>query len=298
MSQLADLEKLLDLKNKGVITQQEFDQKKAQILGLAAAPAGQTSASPQEAKGGTGKRIGIATSVGALLILVIAVIGDTSIPKCDSSYAKDNITPLFAKVMQGANMAHVTAIDLSGIKEIAHEADKKRECVVIIEASDTEKYHFKSKFEKRADGQLFVHLNPIDEDTYAELAAQGVAAEATAKAASASPSASPVGKTAFALFTEEPFRSRILQVMGQESFNDLTQYTDDESAWNKAVIREYPGYWAAYARGGSETVFLVMSRATDQTYLGYTSGNQAGGDWGTKTPEIASLLQTLESAAQ
>lgn len=175
MSEVDELEKLAALKEKGILSEDEFNAKKSEILNTG-------SSKPKKSRGLLWK-IPLALIGFAGLLNAFGVGGHSKL-KCDTDNAKTTLKAAFDQ-SQFARTLNLSAIDISDVTEKSHD-DKAGElsCRANIMLNTTKKVPVSYKIEQHKDGKFLLTFEVLDE---AENATPTVARQLAQPAASSIP---------------------------------------------------------------------------------------------------------------
>lgn len=174
------LNKLNDLKDKGVISQAEFDKQKTALLG---APSG------TKPKGRQGVKIMVSVAGAVMLVLLLVANfnkGSAGLPGCDSQQAKSTLGEAFNR-SQFAREMKLSAVEVTGTTEKAFDAQaNKRSCTAKVAMNNLSTAHVAYVLQGRADGQFMLTFEVVDESAAPAPTAQVEAAASTPVAAASS----------------------------------------------------------------------------------------------------------------
>jgi hypothetical protein len=144
MSAADDLQKLSELLQKGLLTQEEFDKQKKLIL------------EGKKKKTWPWWQWTIAIVV-SFFIFIISFSKDTNwVPVCDGSTAEGTLIEAF-DTSQFAKSLNLSAIEVSNKKEVSFDKDiKLRVCTATITMNNTEKVDVEYKMEGRDNGKYML----------------------------------------------------------------------------------------------------------------------------------------------
>lgn len=154
MSEVDELTKLAALKEKGVLSEDEFNAKKAEILNTG-------SSKPKKSRGLLWK-IPLALIGLAGLLNAFGVGGDSKL-KCDANNAKTTLKGAFDQ-SQFARTLNLSAIDINDITE-KNRDDKAGtlSCRAAITMNTTKKVPVSYKIEQHNDGKFLLTFEVLDE---------------------------------------------------------------------------------------------------------------------------------------
>lgn len=154
MSEVNELEKLAALKEKGILSEDEFNAKKAEILN--------TGSSKQKKSRGLLWKIPLALIGLAGLLNAFGIGGDSKL-KCDASNAKTTLKGAFDQ-SQFARTLNLSAIDINDITE-KNRDDKAGtlSCRATITMNTTKKVPVSYKIEQHNDGKFLLTFEVLDE---------------------------------------------------------------------------------------------------------------------------------------
>ncbi|PFH10915.1 putative oligomerization/nucleic acid binding protein [Collimonas sp. PA-H2] len=180
MDNIQEIERLHALKEKGVLSQEEFEGQKAQLLSGAAKP-----------KPGSAKRwwkislaligfgVGITFFYGAISTLN-GTAGSASGVTCDSDAAKDTLKHAF-DLSQFARTLNLSAVEVSAPIEQRHDAKTgARSCKGDISMNNASVAHVIYKIEPRPNGQFMVTFEVDDNNTPPESSRKSTATDSPA----------------------------------------------------------------------------------------------------------------------
>lgn len=154
MSEVDELEKLAALKDKGILSEDEFNAKKAEILNTG-------SSKPKKSRGLLWK-IPLAL-IGLAGLLNAFGLGGHSKLKCDTGDAKTTLKGAFDQ-SQFARTLNLSAIDVNDITE-KNRDDKTGtlSCRATITMNTTKKVPVSYKIEQHNDGKFLLTFEVLDE---------------------------------------------------------------------------------------------------------------------------------------
>lgn len=159
MSQVDELEKLSQLREKGVLTEEEFNAKKTELL----------------ATGGKPKVKILRRLLWAIPLMIIGVVGlvdaasklaGTSKPnlQCDSAAAKDTLEKAFDQ-SQFARTLNLSAVLVSAVKEQGRDPKSgELSCRATLTLNNTQKASVLYKIQPRPGGKFLLSFEVLDDD--------------------------------------------------------------------------------------------------------------------------------------
>lgn len=155
MAEIGDLEKLVSLRDSGVITSAEFEKKKKEILG------------GKKKRGGWWWRIPLVIS-GIITLLIIFNPAEGKIPKCDSQRAKDAVSNAIRN-NASARIDTVQLLDWTDVRQVSEKLGEGKDAAVIERVCSAmgllnagrRQMHYRLFFTNGKDGNWLAEVNVV-----------------------------------------------------------------------------------------------------------------------------------------
>jgi len=163
MGNTEELERLAALRDKGALTEEEFQKAKTDLL----TPKKKKSAIRTLVTWALG--LFIVFAAGSALLSVMG--GGGGVPSCDSSDAKKTLMQAFDG-SQFARTLNLSAIDVSKPTEAKYDANKKaRECAALVKMNNTAEVGVKYSMERKEGGRFLLTFEVTDANPSAQASA-------------------------------------------------------------------------------------------------------------------------------